>query len=51
MSVHFRGKCYRTKNVTCNVPSETKWKDRQPHLVMQGFATSITENDNEIIIN
>lgn len=41
MSVHFRGKCYRTKNVVCKPPCETKWNKRQPNIVMQGWATKI----------
>lgn len=51
MSVHFRDNCYRTKNVICNVPSETKWNKTQPYLVMQGFASSIEEIEGSIIIN
>ena len=40
MSVHWRGACFVVDNIKCNVPCETKWRPRQPYLVMQGFATS-----------
>lgn len=51
MSVHFRGSCYKTSNVICNVPSETKWNKRQPNLVVQGWAHSIKFDDvNDSII-
>lgn len=41
MSVHFRGKCYKTQNVECNVPSETHWNNTQPNLIVRGFASII----------
>lgn len=50
MSVHFRGKCYRTPNVDCQVPCETKWNKRQPYLVLQGWAHEITEEPTKITI-
>ncbi len=46
MTVHFRGKCYTVNNITCDVPCETKWNKRQPYLVMQGFAHTVTIKDN-----
>jgi len=49
MTLHYRGKCYPCKNVECLVPVVTKFNDKQqPHLVMQGFATSISvvKDDN-----
>jgi len=50
MSVHFRGKCYITKNVICMVSCETKWNLTQPNLVMRGWANKITEYQDCIII-
>lgn len=50
MSIHFRGTCYRAKDVVCEVECETKWKPTQPQLVMQGFATELVFEDNKIII-
>lgn len=50
LSVHFRGKCYRTKNVTCKAEVETKWNKIQPNLVMQGFTTGIIETEDRITI-
>lgn len=51
MSVHYRGKCYKTDNVICNVSSETKWNKTQPNLVIQGWASDIKIEENQIIIN
>lgn len=50
MSVHFRDKCLRTKNVVCKVPCETHWNKRQPNLIMRGYAIEIIEKDGSIII-
>lgn len=42
MTIHFKKKCYRVKNVICEVPTETKWNEKeQPYLVMQGFASEV----------
>lgn len=41
MSVHFRGKCRWVDDVKCEVPCETKWNKRQPHLVMRGMASAV----------
>lgn len=45
MSVHFRGACYVAKDVKCQVPCETKWNNRQPQLVMRGFANDVLIRD------
>lgn len=52
MSVHFKGKCYKTKNVICKgVETETKWNEKsQPNLVVQGFASKLDIRDDRIII-
>jgi len=50
MSVHFRGKCFRAKNVECKVPCETHWKKTQPNLSMRGYAEEIVEKVDKIII-
>ena len=38
MSVHFKGTCHVVDNVVCETSCETKWRQTQPRLVMQGFA-------------
>jgi hypothetical protein len=48
MSVHWRNKCQLAKNIVCNVPTETKWNSDQPHLVIQGYATSINWDENGV---
>lgn len=50
MSVHFKGVCYRTKNVDCKVPCQTKWNQRQPNLVMEGKAKGIEIHSDKIVI-
>lgn len=50
MSVHFRGVCYRTPNVVCEVPCETKWNKTQPNLTLRGWATKIEVLDDSITI-
>ena len=51
MSIHFDKKCTQVKDVICLVPCETKWNNRQPYLVMRGFANSVTIKDNVAYIN
>lgn len=41
MSVHFEGVCYPVQHVRCQVPCETKFNNRQPYLVMRGFARKV----------
>jgi hypothetical protein len=50
MSVHFKKTCYRTPNVVCHAPSETKWNKTQPQLVIQGWTKEIIIKDDKIII-
>ena len=46
MSVHFRGTCYRAKNIICESPTETKWNKTQPHLTVRGWAKEIEINED-----
>ena len=46
MSIHFRNKCMKAKNIECNVAIETKYNKSQPQLVMQGFAESVEIKDD-----
>ena len=50
MSVHFEGKCYKVKEISCEVPVETKRNKRQPKLVIQGFANSVEITDETAVI-
>jgi hypothetical protein len=50
MSIHFKNTCCVVDGVICNVPCETKWKSRQPKLVMQGFALNVRFENNIGII-
>ena len=51
MSIHFKNKCMVVDNIICNVPCETKWNKTQPNLVMQGYASEVTIEDNKAIIS
>lgn len=50
MSVHFRGVCYRAKNVECFAKTETKWNKTQPNLIVRGFCSKIESTEDKIII-
>ena len=50
MTVHFRGKCMPCKDVTCNVPCETKWNEQQPRLVMRGFCKEVVVENGRATI-
>ena len=50
MSVHFKGACMKAKNVICEVPCETKWNERQPRLIMRGFAHEVIKKDDGTVI-
>lgn len=41
MTVHFRGRCMSVQNIVCYCTCETKWKKKQPQLVMQGYAQEV----------
>ena len=41
MTVHFKGQCLPVGDVVCHVACETKWRDSQPRLVMQGYARDV----------
>ena len=47
MSVHFKGACHVVDDIICDVPCETKWNDRQPYLVMRGWAHEVTFKDGK----
>lgn len=51
MSVHFKNSCYKVDDIKCNVATETKWNNRQPQLVIRGFAKEVTIIDNIAYIN
>jgi hypothetical protein len=51
MSVHFRGQCSVVDNIDCHVPCETKWKETQPRLVMQGWAHNVEFKQGKAIIS
>ena len=46
ISIHFKNKCMRCKDVVCEVPLESKWNISQPNLILRGFCKEIyIEND------
>lgn len=50
MSVHYRKRCTLADDIICNVACSTKWNKTQPHLVLQGFATSVRVLNSNIIL-
>ena len=50
MTIHFRKKCYIAKEIRCFRMCETKWKESQPNLVMQGWASEVVINNDKAII-
>lgn len=51
LSVHFKDKCHIVKKVICGVDCESKINNRQPRVVMQGFAKNVLiNNQSEAII-
>lgn len=50
MSVHYKGQCIPCDDVVCTVPCETKRRNIQPYLVMQGYAKNIRYEGNTVII-
>ena len=51
MSLHIDKTCYKTKNIECKVPCETKWNKTAPNLVMKGKAVQIEILPDKIIIS
>lgn len=51
LSVHWKGACYTADNIVVNVPTESKWKKGQPHLVIQGFAEDVKFENGVAYIN
>lgn len=47
MSVHFQGQCMPCQNVICYAPCETHRQNRQPFLVVRGFARQVTRDRKE----
>ncbi|WP_435787405.1 hypothetical protein [Clostridium sp.] len=51
MSFHFSNEsCQVVSNIVCDVPSETKWNKTQPNLIMRGWATGYSLENNVITI-
>ena len=42
MTVHFKDRCIYADNIICHVPTETHQRKRQPHMVVRGFAKTVT---------
>ena len=50
MSVHFRGKCYFARRLSCHVSCQTKERKTQPVMVMQGYCREVIDNNGIIQI-
>lgn len=50
LTLHWNKQCIPIKDIECNVPVETKWNNKQPRVVLRGFASSVEIIDNKAII-
>lgn len=51
LTLRWGGKCIPVKDIECKVPVETKWNNRQPRVVLRGYATEVLfEGDKATII-
>jgi hypothetical protein len=51
MSFHFKDEpCHVVDNIVCKVPCETKWNKTQPNLVLRGWASGYSINNNILTI-
>lgn len=50
LSVHWKGACYTAQDVDVQVPTQSKWRKTQPHLVIQGYATEMNIIDGTAYI-
>jgi len=48
LSVHYKGQCMLTENLTISVPTSSKKNKRQPHMVITGQCNSIDITDKSI---
>ena len=46
MTVHWKGRCLPVDEIVCMVPVETKTSLNQPHYVLQGWAVSVSLEEN-----
>jgi len=41
MTLHWGGACHPVDDIVCNVDCETKWNNKMPVLVLQGWANNV----------
>lgn len=49
-SVHYKKKCLFAEKIVCNTITESKTRNTQPYVVMEGFATEVVQLNNKIFI-
>ena len=42
LTVHYKDRCTLVNHIECKVPTQSKWNNDQPNLVIQGFCFSVT---------
>ena len=47
MTVHYKEKCIHTDKITCDVPTETHRRSKQPYMVVRGWTIGIDVLDVE----
>ena len=49
LSIHYRGKCHIVDEITCAVPTRSKVRKTQPHVVIVGKGTLRVEDRKGIV--
>lgn len=49
LSIHYRGQCYIVDEVQCAVPTRSRVRATQPHIVICGKGTLRVENKKGIL--
>jgi hypothetical protein len=49
LSIHYRGQCHIVDELSCAVPTYSKIRKTQPHIVIAGKATLRVENRKGIL--
>ena len=48
LSIHYNKSCTKVNNIICNVPTESKWNNTQPNLVLRGYCNDITYHTTDV---
>lgn len=49
LTLHYEGACHLVRSVTCEVPTHTRERQRQPHVVVAGVGYAHFSGDHVVI--